>query len=104
MQFAVESAGSFWLLKIGYRQEFAQCSPGMLLIAETIRHAASRGLVSYEFLGNVDNWTRVWTLDEIQSVTIRAYPFRTRGVAALAVDAFQALRRRFEETVKRKKK
>jgi CelD/BcsL family acetyltransferase involved in cellulose biosynthesis len=100
MQFAVESAGSFWLLKIGYREEFAQCSPGMLLIADTIRYAASMGLVSYEFLGNVDNWTRMWTQDEIQSVTIRAYPFRARGVAALAVDAFQALRRRFEETVK----
>jgi CelD/BcsL family acetyltransferase involved in cellulose biosynthesis len=104
MQFALESAGSFWLLKIGYRQEFAHCSPGMLLIAETIRHAASRGLVSYEFLGNVDNWTRMWTRDEIQSVTIRAYPFSARGVAALAVDAFQGLRRRFEETVKTKKK
>jgi CelD/BcsL family acetyltransferase involved in cellulose biosynthesis len=103
MQLALESAGSFWLLKIGYRDEFARCSPGMLLIAETIRCAASRGLRSYEFLGNVDNWTRIWTQDEIQSVTIRAYPFRPRGVAALAADAFQAVRQRFKETLKRKK-
>lgn len=103
MQFALECAGSFWLLKIGYRDEFARCSPGMLLMAETIRYAASRGLASFEFLGNVDNWTRIWTQDEIQSVTIRAYPFGARGIAALAADAFQAARRRFDETLKRKK-
>src|SRR5580700_2844386 len=103
MQFALECAGSFWLLKIGYRDEFARCSPGMLLMAETIRYAASRGLASFEFLGNVDKWTRIWTQDEIQSVTIRAYPFGARGIAALAADAFQAARRRLEETLKRKK-
>jgi len=103
MQLALECTGSFWLLKIGYREEFARCSPGMLLIAETIRYAASRGLGSYEFLGNVDSWTRIWTRDEIQSVTIRAYPFRPRGVAALAADALQAVRQRFKATLKRTK-
>jgi hypothetical protein len=103
MQFAVECARGFWLLKIGYREEFARCSPGMLLIAETIRYAASKDLVSYEFLGNADNWTRIWTQDEIQTVTIRVYPFRVRGVAALAADAFQAALRRFEAARKRKK-
>lgn len=102
MQFAIECARAFWLLKIGYREEFARCSPGMLLIAETIRYAASRGLTSYEFLGNADSWTRIWTQDEIQTVTIRAYPFRMRGIGALAADAFQALVRRFELAVKRK--
>jgi hypothetical protein len=104
MQFALECAGGFWLLKIGHREEFARCSPGMLLIAETVRYAASRGLVSYEFLGNADKWTRIWTQDEIQTVTIRAYPFRVRGVAALAADASQAVLRRFEAAMKRKKK
>ncbi len=100
MQLALECARSFWLLKIGYREEFARCSPGILLMAETIRYAVSRGLASYEFLGNADNWTRVWTSDEMPTVTIRAYPFGVRGVAALTVDAFQAVLRRL--VVKRK--
>lgn len=104
MQFALECSGGFWLLKIGYREEFARCSPGMLLIAETIQYAASRKLVSYEFLGTAANWTRIWTQDEVQSVTVRAYPFRARGVAALAADAFQVGRRRLEAAVKRKEK
>ncbi|HLZ50689.1 MAG TPA: GNAT family N-acetyltransferase [Candidatus Acidoferrum sp.] len=102
MQLAIESARGFWLLKIGYREEFARCSPGMLLMAETIRYAASRGLASYEFLGNADNWTRVWTSAEIPTVTIRAYPFRMAGVATLAADTFRAVLRRFRTPVKRK--
>jgi CelD/BcsL family acetyltransferase involved in cellulose biosynthesis len=96
MQLALESARGFWLLKIGYREEYARCSPGMLLMAETIRYAVSRGLASYEFLGNADDWTRIWKPDEVQTVTIRAYPFRVRSVVALAVDAFQSVFRRFQ--------
>ena len=96
MQLALESARGFWLLKIGHREEYARCSPGMLLLAETIRYAASRGLASYEFLGNAHDWTRIWTPDEVQTVTIRAYPFRVRSVVALAVDAFQSALRRFQ--------
>jgi CelD/BcsL family acetyltransferase involved in cellulose biosynthesis len=103
MQLAVECARGFWLLKIGYREEYARCSPGMLLMAEAIRYAASRGLESFEFLGNADNWTRIWTRDETETVTIRVYPFRVRGLVALAADAFQAALRRFEAAVKRKR-
>jgi CelD/BcsL family acetyltransferase involved in cellulose biosynthesis len=103
MQLALECARGFWLLKIGYCDEFARCSPGMMLIAETIRYATSKGLGSYEFLGNADNWTRMWTHDEIQTVTVRAYPFRMRGIAALAADTLQAALRRFDVAVQRKK-
>jgi CelD/BcsL family acetyltransferase involved in cellulose biosynthesis len=87
MQFALECGGSFWLLKIGYREEFARCSPGTLLLAETIRYAASKGLSSYEFLGAAENWTRVWATDERASLSVRAYPLRWRGIAGLAADA-----------------
>src|SRR5262249_26205686 len=51
MQVAVECGGAYWLLKIGYREMFARCSPGALLLAETISWAAQRGLERYEFLG-----------------------------------------------------
>ena len=94
MQYAVESGSSFWLLKIGYRDEFARCSPGMLLIAETIRYSATRGLKSYEFLGSVESWTRVWTKDERESFAVSAYPLGVRGVTALSKDAMQVALRR----------
>jgi CelD/BcsL family acetyltransferase involved in cellulose biosynthesis len=87
VQLAVESAERFWLMKIGYSEDFARCSPGMLLTLETIRYAARAGLRSYEFLGSVEPWTRVWTSLVHPCVSLRAYPFNLRGMLALSVDS-----------------
>ncbi len=103
MQYAIEAGGSYWLLKIGYRDDVARCSPGMLLIAETIRYAASQGLASYEFLGTAANWTKIWAKDERASVAIRVYPAGVRGYAALGIDAAGAARRRLLNKFKREK-
>src|SRR5260370_39161034 len=51
VQLAVESEERFWLLKVGYDEVFARCSPGVLLLRETVRYAAQHGLRSSEFLG-----------------------------------------------------
>jgi CelD/BcsL family acetyltransferase involved in cellulose biosynthesis len=83
-QLAVETEDRFSLLKVGYDEEFARCSPGLLLTVETIRHAAERGLRSYEFNGKVERWTEVWTKDERPCCSIRAYPMSVRGFTALA--------------------
>ncbi len=89
-QIAVESEERFWLLKIGYDQGFARCSPGVLLLRETVRHAAQRGLRSYEFLGTPAPWIRAWTEDVHPCVSIRAYPARPCGVGALTADVARA--------------
>lgn len=89
-QFAVESDQRFWLLKIGYDEKFAHCSPGTLLMWETIRHAASLGLESYEFLGSPEPWVRLWTDNVRPCSSIRAYPARPRGLMALATDVAEA--------------
>ena len=89
-QFAIESGNRFWLLKIGYDERFASCSPGVLLIAETVKYAASRGLHSYEFLGVAAPWTRPWTRQEHPCVSIRAYHARPSGLATLAADVAHA--------------
>lgn len=86
MQLAVESGGSFWLLKIGYDEAFRRCSPGTLLTHDTIRHAAERGLTGYEFLGVVEPWTTTWTREIRSCVSVRAYPAGRRGLVALAAD------------------
>lgn len=87
MQIAVECSKAFWLLKVGYDPAFASCSPGNLLLCETIRHAARSGLESYEFLGSISDWTRMWTQQERACVSLRVYPVGVRGMAALAVRA-----------------
>jgi CelD/BcsL family acetyltransferase involved in cellulose biosynthesis len=98
MQIAVVSAGGFWLLKIGYDEEFARCSPGNLLLSETIGSAARSGAQSFEFLGSTEEWTRVWTRHARPCIDLRFYPMRPRGLAAFLVDgprlAWRALRPR----------
>jgi CelD/BcsL family acetyltransferase involved in cellulose biosynthesis len=87
MQLALEQGRGFWLLKVGYDQRFAPCSPGQLLLRDTIRYAVEAGLESFEFLGGAESWTEVWTKAEHQYVSVRVYPLGVRGMAALAADA-----------------
>jgi CelD/BcsL family acetyltransferase involved in cellulose biosynthesis len=86
MQLAVEWRDSLWLLKIGYDEDFGRCSPGMLLMLESTRWAASRGLRSVELLGTPAPWTDMWTEEVRRCVTMAVYPVRARGIAALAAD------------------
>ena len=90
-QIAVDNGERFSLLRAGYDEEFSRCSPGMLLTAESIRYAAQRGLSSYEFNGEVEPWTALWTSQVHACCSIRAYPFSPRGLAALAADGWRAL-------------
>lgn len=84
VQLAIESGGRFRLLKVGYDERFARCSPGHLLLLESIRAAAQRDLRSYELLGHPEPWTRAWTTHERPCVSVRAFPSRPGGIAALA--------------------
>jgi CelD/BcsL family acetyltransferase involved in cellulose biosynthesis len=95
-QIALESGSRFDLLRAGYDEQFSRCSPGMLLTAETIAYAARRGLRAYEFNGDVEPWTRVWTRHEHACCSLRAYPFSPRGAWALLADGGCAAMRRFK--------
>jgi len=86
-QIAVESGERFWLLKVGYNEDFARCSPGHLLMIETLRYAAQRGLQTFEFLGSAEPWTQVWTTSVRPCVSVWAYPNNVRRAAAFVWDA-----------------
>lgn len=90
VQVAIESGGAYWLLMAGDDDRFAACSPGQLLLRETIRYAAEANLRSYEFWGRRDPWTEAWTAHERRCVSVWAYPFGLRGLAALVADAVAA--------------
>lgn len=93
MQLAVECGERFWLLKIGYDEEFGRCSPGTLLMVETIRYAVTRGLRAYELLGCPESWTAIWTRRAHPCASLRVYPTNARGLCALTVDLAQRVRR-----------
>lgn len=97
VQLAVECDDAFWLFKIGYDERFAACSPGNLLMLESIRYAANQGLSSFEFLGKAAPWTRVWTEAERPNQRLRFYPHTPEGYVALAEDAIAAGSRRLVE-------
>ncbi|MDC3960209.1 GNAT family N-acetyltransferase [Polyangium jinanense] len=99
MQLAVEHAGRYWLLKIGYDEAFRQASPGILLLRESLRRAAEQGLSTYEFLGGVAPWIKPWTNEERATVSLGAYPVSLASASALSSQAaarvLRTLRRQF---------
>jgi CelD/BcsL family acetyltransferase involved in cellulose biosynthesis len=94
MEYAVEWKNKLWSLKSGYDEQFRTCSPGTLLQLETVRYAASMQLESYELLGVLEPYKRVWTLTLHPLVSILAYPSNPSGLFALAGDAVRYARRR----------
>lgn len=91
-QLAVHRAGALWLLKIGYDETFARCSPGTLLLLESVTTAAIEGARTVEFLGMSRPWTARWTTTERSYVRVLAYSRRAGALACLAEDAVRFAR------------
>lgn len=87
-QLAAEFANRFWVFKIGFDTAWSRCSPGMVLMHETIRQAFEKGLEAYEFLGSDEPWIRVWTDHVHPQVTFRIYPYSTNGLLRSGVDVY----------------
>jgi GNAT acetyltransferase-like protein len=101
MQIAVTCGDRFWLLKIGFDDAFARCSPGSLLMRETVRYAALQGLQAYEFLGVDEPWTRMWTEHVHPYVSLRAYPASWHGLSGFATDVGRVARRTLVRALQR---
>lgn len=87
----VEYAQRFWILKIGYDEAWARCSPGILLIHESIHQAFLNNLEAYEFLGNNEPWIHMWTQDLHSYVSYYVYPVSIQGLIQFSEDASVAL-------------
>ena len=90
MQIALQWRQRFWLFKIAHDQAFDDCSPGQLLMRYTLLHAARSGLASYEFMGLMDDWTRLWTQEMRRHVRIVALPYSVTTAVVLARRAARA--------------
>jgi CelD/BcsL family acetyltransferase involved in cellulose biosynthesis len=90
-QIAVLYAKRFWLLKVGYDEEWAEYSPGVLLTHEVIRHACQEGLEGFEFLGRDEHWIHRWTRQVHRYVTFVGYPFSPSGIGRFAFDASRSI-------------
>lgn len=86
-QVAARCGRRLWLLKMGYDEAFAPCSPGMLLLLDVVRHAAEEQLDAFELLGSVEPWTGIWTDRAHACLRVHTYPTRVQSLLAAAVDA-----------------
>ena len=59
--FALEEGGVHYLLKTGFDPDARDLGPGIMMRWEMIARAFSRGLTSYEFLGQDEEWKLRWT-------------------------------------------
>jgi hypothetical protein len=101
VQYAVETANQYWLLNIGYDDRFRECSPGNLLLEETISAAAARGLTRYNLLGKVEPWTNRWSSHTQDSLVLAAYRLNYHGVRAMMSDALYLLQKRRRDQIAR---
>lgn len=87
MLIGLEYQNRFWVLKIGYDEKYSNCSPGILLIHETIRYAFDKEMKSYEFLGSDEPWLRMWAKHNLRNyVSLGLYSPNIHGLAALTYD------------------
>jgi len=94
MKLASVTGNRFWLLAMGFAEEYERCSPGTLLLIDTISYAARSGLDAYELLGGDEPWVRALNPIQRPCVAMRTYPFGLRGAIAFASDASDRMRSR----------
>lgn len=87
VQFGVEAAKAYWLLVIGYDEKYRECSPGNLLMEDSIEVATRSGLGRYNLLGKPEAWVRRWTSSEQECLVLAAYRPNLHGVKAVISDA-----------------
>jgi CelD/BcsL family acetyltransferase involved in cellulose biosynthesis len=95
--FAVAFADRLWTLKIGYDQQYAWCSPGVLVMHEAICHSFAQGHIGFEFLGFDAPWMHMWTRKQRRFVSPAVYPLSVRGLRGFGRDALSYLVRRVRE-------
>ena len=95
MQLAVDTGGRQWVLKIGFDEEYAKCSPGNVLTGEMIKDAAERGLERYEFLGSPSPWIDAWTSSRHSLAQVSLAPLTPTGLAAGASELARLARLRW---------
>ncbi|HET9129927.1 MAG TPA: GNAT family N-acetyltransferase [Terriglobia bacterium] len=85
-------AERFWVLKIGYDEQWAACSPGIILMHDVLRWSFDQNLKAFEFLGSNEAWLHIWTDHVHTYATQWVYPVNPAGLFWLGMDLTQTLR------------
>ncbi len=91
MQLAVQESGGFWLLKMGFDEQFSRCSPGALLMVESLKYAWQRGCSHYELMGQREPWNQIWKPQVHPSLTVHLHAASPIGLLTAAVDRTRSI-------------
>jgi CelD/BcsL family acetyltransferase involved in cellulose biosynthesis len=95
---ALEDDGALHLLKAGYDPAFARCSPGQLLLQETLQRAFAARLERVELHGADEPYKRAWTSAVRERVALEAFaPTAAGRLARAAMFGGRPLARRARE-------
>jgi CelD/BcsL family acetyltransferase involved in cellulose biosynthesis len=94
-QMAVISNNVLWILKIGFNQKYAACSPGVLLMHRMVRFAIESRLQAVEFAGHHEQWLEIWSKKVHQYRTIYFFSFNYQGLVFFIVRIASLIRRKF---------
>jgi CelD/BcsL family acetyltransferase involved in cellulose biosynthesis len=97
VQYGIESANAFWLLNIGYDEQYRDFSPGNLLLEESIKYASQNDLIHYNLLGKDEPWTKRWTTTSRDSIILAAYKLNYHGMKAILSDALYLSQKQLQE-------
>lgn len=88
----------FWLLKNGYDPKWKKCSPGILLMNETVKHCFEQNYRSIEFLGTNEHYIRQLAGDRFHRYkSIAFFPFRLLGLSLLGISTANHIYHRLRE-------
>jgi CelD/BcsL family acetyltransferase involved in cellulose biosynthesis len=94
----IQYAQRFWVLKIGYDEGWARCSPGIQITMETIRYAFEQELEAYEFLGSEEPWQAMWPRSRHELISLALYPMSIRGFLSFSGDFQRFVMKRAQHT------
>ena len=99
MHIAIESDQALWILKLGYRQEYSNCSPGIALAHSSIQYCFEKGLSRYEFLGSTEGWQSAWPSQQRGYHSVLLFPWSGSGIIGLASLAVGQLAKRVRQVI-----
>ena len=103
-QLALKMDEAFWLFKMGYDETFGRCSPGQLLMVESLRYARQQGCSLYELTGQSEPWNHIWTQQLHPAVRVRVHAAGVRGWVSVASDLVREAARNLVRHKKRESK
>lgn len=102
-QLLVECANRLWVLKVGYDESYARCSPGILLMHRVLQYAFEKPYEALELLGANESWLHIWNPQVHMHESYRRYPYSPVPMVSLGLELSVVTAKKIRTLMIRKK-